>query len=154
MLKLITDRAEADVLRWQELKSKGYASMTDDERREWEDSKGAYNYTDLNRVEEAVVFLSQQLVEMGYVTEQLVTRVWTENDVPTVADMTRYIQNVKTIRDALSVPGTTPDVPASMHKLTFQGANDIERILLDVEKLIENMAFTFAYSGEIYGGEL
>lgn len=154
MLEMITDRTAEDVSRWKELKSKGYASMTEDERREWERSKGAYSYTDLNRVEDAVAFLHQRLGELGYDTPQPVTRTWTVYDVPTEADMTRYLNNVKAIRDALSVYSTTPNVPASMHKLTFQGANDIERILLDVERLAENMVFTFAYSGEIYGGEL
>lgn len=154
MLELITDRSESDALRWKELKSKGYAAMTEDERREWERSKGAYNYTDLNRVEEAVAYVSQRLAELGYATEQLVTRTWAVDEVPTVADMTRYLNNVKAIREALAVYSTTPPAPESMKKLTFQGANDIERILLDVEMLAENMAFTFAYSGEIFGGEI
>ena len=153
MLELITDRTAQDVSRWQELKNKGYAAMTQAERAEWENSKGAYNHSDLNRVEEAVAYLHQRLAELGYAIETPVTRSWTADAIPTAADMTRYLQNVKALREALTVFSTTPAVPSSMHNLTHQGANDIERVLQDVETLIGNMVSAFVYSGEIYGGE-
>lgn len=64
---LITDRTNADVQRWESLKSKGWSGMTDAEKAEWAAGmKGAYNYTDLNRVTEAMDYINEQLVGYGY----------------------------------------------------------------------------------------
>lgn len=164
MLNLITDRTAQDVYRWQELKGKGWANMTDSERAEWAGDpvalstpaapRGAYNYTDLNRVEQAVDYLAQLLRELGYKVERLYTREWTANDVPTASDMTRYLLNVKQIREAFTILRTTPEAPTSMNRLNFDGANAIEQILADVDFLVHGMVASFAYSGDIFGGEM
>ena len=153
MLELITDRTAQDVERWNELKAKGYAAMTPAERAEWDTSKGAYNYTDLNRVENAVAYLAARLNALGYRVTISSTRTWAVTDVPTVADMTRYLENIRAIRAAYTRFSTTPDAPVSMQKLTYTAANDIEQILKDVETLIENMVAAFTYAGDFYGGE-
>ena len=58
-MAFITNRTQGDVARRQALEQKGIANMTDTELAEWlAPSKGAYNYTDLNRVEEAVAKLT------------------------------------------------------------------------------------------------
>jgi hypothetical protein len=49
-------------------------------------------------------------------------------DVPRVSDMTRYINNIKTIRDAL---GSSIAIPDSMAELTYSGANNIEKVLME-----------------------
>ena len=41
-----------------------------------------------------------------------------------------------------------------MEGLTHTEANDIEKILLDVDELITNMTAAYYYSGELYGGEV
>lgn len=129
--------------------------MTASERAEWNTSmKGAYNYTDLNRVENAVAYLAQRLNEFGYHVDPLVTQTWNTTSIPKPADMTRYLNNVREIRNAFVTLRTTPDVPASMRKLTHVEANKIEQILHDVEMLVNNMVSTFSYSGDFYGGEI
>ena len=154
LLNLITDRTAEDVTRWLALKAKGYANMTEAERAEWANSKGAYNYTDLNRVESAVEYLAALLTGYGYYVKLGGVRSWAEEDVPTLADATRFLGNVKAIRTALAAFQSTPKVPASMHNLTYEAANAIEQILADVETLANNMASIYAYGGEIYGGEI
>lgn len=67
---LITDRTSSDVSRWSELKSKGWAGMTEAEKAEWSAGmKGAYKYTDLNRVNEALVYLQNRLRGYGYLVD-------------------------------------------------------------------------------------
>ena len=68
--ELITDRTQADVTHWQELHDKGWAGMTDEEKAEWNTAamKGAYNYTDLNRVTEAMDYLNNLFAGYGYNT--------------------------------------------------------------------------------------
>lgn len=155
MLDLITDRTADDVSRWKELENKGYANMTESERAEWASPmKGAYNHTDLNRVENAVAYLAERLSELGYGIDPLVTQTWSITSVPKLSDMERYLNNVRKIRGAFSVLRTTPDVPDTMQKMTYVEANEIEQILHDVETLVNNMVSAFTYSGDIYGGEI
>lgn len=155
MLDLITNRTSQDVARMKELQAKGLANMTAAEKAEWSTvSRGAYNYSDLNRVENAVKYLADQLNSCGYPVEILGVRTWKATDVPTLSDMTRYIENVRRIRSAFSTLATTPQVPASMRKLTFSQANDIEQILADVDMLIGNVISSYTFCGEVFGGEL
>lgn len=64
---LITDRTQADVNRVLTLSAKGWAAMTAAEREEFAAGmKGAYNATDLNRVNAAMEYLESRLVAMGY----------------------------------------------------------------------------------------
>lgn len=155
MLELITDRTQQDVARLQALAQKGFANMTDTERAEWlAPSKGAYNVSDLNRVEEAVAYLHSRLNAYGYPVVIEPVRKWTANDVPTARDMARYIVNVKSIRKAFVTLPTTPAVPESMNGMTYAEANAIEQILTDVDRLLHNTITSFTHSGEFYGGEL
>lgn len=81
------------------------------------------------------------------VDESLDPYTWYESDIPTELSMERYLQNVSGIRDAITVLKSTPDVPESMGQLTYDKANDIEKILLDVEKQIGVMESTFVACG-------
>ncbi len=67
---LVTDRTEADVLRWRSLRDKGYSNMTAEERAEWDaaNMKGAYNASDLNRVGTALNYIRDRFAECGYMT--------------------------------------------------------------------------------------
>jgi hypothetical protein len=100
--------------------------MTASERTAWygDAAKGAYNYTDLNRVESAVEELSWML---GLSLETKTD--WTLWDVPTAREMNRYLNNVAAIRDACPVSVTFPALPGSMSGLTYDGANRIEKVL-------------------------
>ena len=150
---LITDRTSSDVSRWSELKSKGWSGMTESEKAEWSAGmKGAYKYTDLNRVNEAMVYLQNRLRGYGYLVDVVppvieeggTTRpYWAEGDIPTLSQMEQYLQNVSNIRAVLEVLQTTPPVPSDMVGLTFEEANDIERILVDVETVINRVVAGF-----------
>ena len=82
-MNLITDRTTQDVNRVKFLAAKAWQDMTEAERAEWlSPMKGAYNYTDLNRVEEAVAFVAGRLKEFGYLSTLPATRVWSAKDIP------------------------------------------------------------------------
>lgn len=115
---------------------------------------GYYNASDLNRVGASVAYLAERLQSAGYSAAVLPKTDWTAADVPNVSQMTTYLDNISAIRGALSVLPTTPAVPPDMDKLTAQEANDIEKILQDVDWLITNMMAAYHYSGEIYSGEV
>ena len=153
-LHLITDRTQFDVDRVIALKKKGWANMTAAERSEWESGlKGSYNTNDLNRVQSAIRYLRDRLAEVGYPLELSEAKTWTAQDVPTQTDLTNYLEDVRVIRGVFEIFKTTPAVPDTMVGLTYTKANDIEQILLDVDRLLSHVISGFVYSGEIFGGE-
>ncbi len=152
---LVTDRTAADVYRWKELKKKGWQAMTDDEKTEWLSAhKGAYNYTDMNRVEGAVEYVSRRLTDAGYVFEPVVKTDWKMSDLPTKEDMDRYFGNVLKIGSFFKAFPSTPQGATTHFNLTYDTANNIEQILLDVGILIENIREAWCYSGDLFSGEV
>lgn len=155
MLNLITDRTQADVDRVRQLAQKGFGNMTADEKTEWLNGlKGAYNASDLNRVGAAVAYVAGRLTGYGYVVSVSPRQDWQVADIPTQESMTAYLADVAALRAALTVAASTPEVPEDMERLTWQEANDIEQILLDVDELLTRMAAAWFYSGELYAGEV
>lgn len=134
LLYLVTDRTESDVVAG--------------------NKKGTYNYTDLNRVGTAVRYLADLMNGYGYDIHVTAKRNWTENDAPKAGQMARYLADVAAVRGAWTMMEITPKVPGSMEKLTWQSANDIEKILEDIDTLLANIMAAWFYSGELYSGEV
>lgn len=147
MLELITDRTQANVDRLNVLRAKGWENMTPAEQAEWygEAAKGAYNYSDLNRVESAV----SQIAELFGL--ELTTKTdWNVWDIPTESDVTRYLENVMAIRNVVPYKVGIPTVPSSLRNLNYTTANNIEKIL----EIAYKQAETLPRSGELYCGEV
>ncbi len=152
---LVTDRTEADVSRYSELRDKGWAEMTTAEKAEWvAGMKGAYNASDLNRVASAMAYLSQRFASAGYSVPVSSPTDWANGDIPRKDDLDTYLDDLRRIRDALAVMDTTPSAPGSMDYLTWAKANDIEKILVDVDDALGRLLLSPFYSGEIYSGEV
>jgi hypothetical protein len=153
---VITDRTEQDVARWKELRDKGWAGMTDAERSEWgRGMKGCYSYKDMNRVESAVETLSNKLVTLGYLKAPLsVYTTWSRGHIPFENDMTRYFGNIATLRKSLPVYHTTPEAPTIDQPFNYERANDIEKILVDLEEIITKLSQSVIYAGEKMSGEV
>ena len=156
---LITDRTQPDEERVEELAAQGYDAMTAEEKAEWDgEMKGAYDASDLNRVESAVAYLAELLVLLPSELKEyaaskgvafdaffdvpydaavytLTTKTdWGELDSPPPRQMARYIKNVKALRSALDY--ATSDLPGSMDNLTIDGANAIEKALKGLDEAI------------------
>lgn len=157
-LGLITGRTAADVLRWQSLRDKGWAAMSDEERAEWASGrmKGSYGPTDLNRVGEALNIIRDSLTAAGYLSgSEFEARYdWTQGEIPEAAYLSYYLRAVSVIREALARFRTTPTTPADVGSLDYQDANAIEQILVDVDQLITNMLAARHYAGDLYSGEV
>ena len=212
---LITDRTEEQVNRLRQLLAKGWQAMTDDEKYEYLNGspsqlydsqnqrlndrngaavlgfdgiiRGAYNYTDLNRVETVVAYVADELagaldILQDYATEMgvswddyygvpydpddyeslTVKTDWDETDIPSATQMARYIGNIKLIRDAIP-DSSNAWIPDTMDGLTYETANNIEQLLIDVDVAVAALialkkgyirsTLAVYYSGEIYSGE-
>ena len=154
-LNLITDRTERDVERWRLLHSKGWTHLTQEEKAEWQAGlKGAYNYEDMNRVESAVVFIANRLNESGYPAAPVVKPSWSITDHPTKADMDRYFANIALLRSILPLYSTTPKAPTTKKKMDYLVANDIEKILFDIDRQITAINQSWYYAGDVFTGEV
>lgn len=146
---LITDRTQADVERWAYLRDKGWANMSEDERAEWDsDMKGSYNASDLNRVGEAMNYLAGRFRQYGYSVIIHPKTDYVPSDIPRESDMAQYLDDLRVLRSVFEVLSTTPEVPEDMEDLTQEEANDIERILLDINAVIEKVFRSFLRSGQ------
>lgn len=156
---LITDRTDADFRYWEYLRDKGFENMTDAERSEWLSGKlkGSYHSSDLNRVGEALNYLCDRLTDAGYMTYATTFTAktnWTIASIPTAADLTHYLKSVFNIREAMAQFEKTPLAPIDTGALNVEEANNIEKILIDIEILINNMLAARFYSSDIYVGEI
>lgn len=146
-MKLITDRTQNHVTLLKQLQAKGWNNMTESEKIAWrnEAAKGAYNHTDLNRVESAVAELAV------YFGLSLPTKTnWGMWDIPLKADMDRYLDNIVKIRNVCLDNEDIPSPPSSMNRLTYEDANNIEKILVAAYKHLER----YGRCGEIFTGEV
>lgn len=135
-MEFITDRTKSDVLLGTE--------------------KGRYGAADLNRVETAVKELSNIAKAIG-VNQELITKtnwgepaVFSNSEWPTKSQMERYLNNVLYLCSAVEA---RVNLPKTMEKLDWQGANQIEEGLQVVYERIQNIVKLFRYSGEFYAGE-
>ena len=133
-LNLITDRTQSDV-----------ANGT---------KKGYYNAEDLNRVDAAVAYIRDRLNENGYDIKSEPYASWKESDIPTKPQMQEYLDNVEKIRDSMALPAGTPVTPETMERLNYIRANDIEKILETVDRMLTNSIESVWFSGELYLGEV
>lgn len=109
-----------------------------------------YNYTDLNRVGAAISCLAGLINGYGYsVTVSTVTN-WTANSIFTTNDAIAYLSNVAVIKAAFY--GTT-NIPAAMNNMRPEDANNIEKLLIEIEDHLTQMAAAFRYCGELICGE-
>lgn len=115
---------------------------------------GAYGKTDLNRVASAMAYLSQRFASAGYSVPVSSPTDWANGDIPRKDDLDTYLDDLRRIRAALAVMDPTPSAPGSMDYLTWAKANDIEKILVDVDDALGRLLLSPFYSGEIYSGEV
>jgi hypothetical protein len=108
--------------------------------------KGAYNYCDLNRVERT----TKELAEMASITALTFKTDWKAWDIPKQADLARVLENIRRVQQ-VSVPDSVLALPRTMRKLTYTAANDIEKVLLEIENSLVATEFR---SGELYCGEV
>lgn len=163
---LITDRSQADVSRAAYLRA-GYnaGTLTVAEKAEWDgsDLRGAYNASDLNRVGEACAYLYGELARFGYTVPGYVplkTDWYTETDetppnpenYPAQEKMQTYLSTVAALK---AVFDTAIALPDTMSRLTVEGANNIERVFVEIDATLRQMVYAFHRTDEfgLHSGE-
>lgn len=130
-MEFVTDRTQADV--------------------EARNSKGTYNAADLNRVISNCNTIAAALNAAGYpITISWSRTTWTRTQIPTETYMQEYLDNVNAIKAAL--PNNAPDAPESMAFLDYNGANDIEKLLEEIDRLLTGLLSIFPRAGATISG--
>ncbi len=112
--------------------------------------KAYYNYTDLNRIESWCKYLSEILTSYSYQINIETKTNWVATDFPTLAEMERIRKNIVTLKDAFY---SFTEVPNTTNNMTYQKANDLERILREIDYLLMSMENNFVYCGVANSGQ-
>ena len=141
----VTDRTQEDVDRVRALISKGWGSMTDEEKEEYSAGlKGCLNRGDMERIENNI----QILLDVLEIDSE--SHVCSIPGFPAENYFEDMKNNVAAIRAGYCIHSDTPPVPELPYN-TWAAYNDIEKILLDVYEVV-SAQFNY-YPGEIYAGE-
>lgn len=79
-------------------------------------------------------------------------REWQEGDVLYRPQWTTYLDNVQKLRDAYYTLAETGELPAPGDKLGYAGANNIEKILADIDLLLDGMKSIYRRAGTFTAG--
>jgi hypothetical protein len=162
-LNLIYDRTESDETASAAIRKSyqtlgNWSGLTDAERSQLE--RGALTYNTLNRVESAVKLLAAALTSAGYPVEvtpvlkgsKSEDREWQEGDIVRRAQWATYLDNVQRLRDAYYTRAETGQLPKPGDKLGYVGANTIEKVLADIDLLIDCMKSSYRRCGTFRAG--
>ena len=116
--------------------------------------KGYYRYTDLNRVQNAVLAVRSRFVGMGYDTVPAPSfRTWAANDIPRYSQMNAYIRAVRSLDGIIPMPGK-PKLPGSPDGLDYTGANAIEKFLAMLDDSADRISGAWFYCDEVFANEV
>ena len=162
-LNLIYDRTESDETASAAIRKSyqtlgNWSGLTDAERAQLE--RGMLTYNTLNRVESAVKTLAAALTSAGYPVEvtpvlkgsKAEDREWQEGDIVRRAQWLTYLDNVQRLRDAYYTLAETGQLPKPGDKLGYVGANTIEKVLADIDLLIDCMKSSYRRCGTFRAG--
>ena len=139
---LITDRTQADA----------------DARND----KGTYNASDLNRVGAAMKYVADRLRASGYDPHISPKTDWKNEDWVTPAAQAVYLGDLTELRKQFAMMESTPEVPPRIlatgintnDGLTYTWANNIEKILEDVDDLLTKSMHSRFFGGDLFSGEV
>ena len=112
--------------------------------------KGCLNMGDLNCIENNIQFLSDNLSSLYYFSK-VNTKKWSRTGLPTVADITRILNNIKILINSFYQSEDAPDLPTTV--LTYEHLNNIEENLYLLKEMLDNMVASFRECGTLYCGE-
>lgn len=158
MIRLITDRvpADAEQVRTFYLRTIAKKSMNQwtAAEKEWffhSLIKGAYNYSDFNRVGIALHYLKKELAKHGFAPYVNARTDWTIGPIQPDSTVEAYRKSVESVGTCQKwIP--VLEIPSTMDNLTTDGANQLEKILVHADSYLPRYK-TMWTSGEITCGE-
>ena len=116
--------------------------------------KGTITINTLNRIENKQDELKNLFNDMGYWNTPITNKQWTENDIfdnNGERDFQRILDNTNILRQAFFVYKDTPNTPPISYH--WQDINALEKILYDLDVMINNVKSHYRECGTFYCGE-
>lgn len=113
------------------------------------DLKGCLNLVDLNRIEGNIAYLAETMESFSY-SPNIHGKKWTKDDMPNQNDMSRIIQNIRSLISAYYSPSSPPSLPTTM--LSYADINAIEENLYLIKEILDCMQSSFKKVGTIKSG--
>ena len=149
---MIFDRTQNDVdtaILIRNTKVKKFESLTESDINYLE--RGTFTINTLNRIENKQDELKNLFNDMGYWNTPITNKVWGENDIFNVDEFQRILDNTNVLRQAFFVYKDTPNTPpVSYH---WQDINDLEKILYDLDVMINDVKSLYKECGTFESGE-
>ena len=111
--------------------------------------KGCFNLLDLNRIEDNIAFLAEKMESFSY-APNIHGKRWSRSDMPNQNDMSRIVDNIRSLIDAFYPPDNSPSLPTTM--LSYDDINAIEENLYLIKQLLDVMQTSFKMVGTIKSG--
>lgn len=149
---MIFDRTQNDVDASKDLikeKVQTFQTLTTDEVETLE--RGTLTINTLNRIESKQKEIASVLNFFHYYVDIYNKTDWNEGDIFGYSDFSRILSNLSKIKEAYYTFVSSPNIPDTLYE--YQKLNDAEKLLVDIETIINNMKKSFQYMySEIYMG--
>ena len=149
---MIYNRTENDIETARNLietKVKNFGELTVDEVAKIE--RGTFTINTLNRIEQKQAELKTLFNDIGYWNTPIINRTWAEYDIFGELDFQRVLDNTNTLREAFFVYNNTPITPPISYH--YNDINALEKILYDLENMVNDMKTRYRQCGTFECGE-
>lgn len=148
---MIFDRTEQDIQAAISIRDKlaSGIEISEEEREALE--RGTVTINTINRIVSKQIELKQSLNEMGYWNNSLLWRELTEKDVFFHSDLENIFSNTEILKESFFTFVHTPsEITPKYHYNEF---NKLEKILNDIEEMVDVVKYYYRESGTFYSGE-
>lgn len=114
-------------------------------------SKGFMTIETLNRIENKQTELKTGFNNIGYYNISIQTKQWEKGDIFHKSDFQRILNNENILKNALFIYQNTPDTPNI--SFYYEDINSIEKILYDLENMIDTVKNNYRECGTFHCGE-
>ena len=111
--------------------------------------KGCFNMLDLNRIEGDIDYLAEMMESFSY-SPNIRSKQWNRVDMPNQNDMSRIVDNIRSLISAFYPPDNPPSLPTTM--LSYDDINAIEENLYLIKQMLDVMQTSFKKVGTIKSG--
>lgn len=151
---MIFDRTQEDVdtaiiLRREKVQT--FQRLTESEIATLE--KGTLTINTLNRIESKQEELKNLFNDIGYWNTPISTRQWAYADIFEGTQFDRILNNLEILIKAFFIYKDTPNVPDNNYR-KYQTINDVEKIIYDLDVMINDVKSRYKRCGTFRCGEL
>ena len=104
----------------------------------------------LNRIENKQMELKSLLNSIGYWNNKIENKEWSYNEIFDILNFQRILKNTEILKKSFFTFSDTPSVPTANYY--FSNINNLEKILYDLEEMIEYVKSNYRECGNFYCG--